>query len=222
MLAKYWKERCELAEKVLLGRTTVFKIEDKETFKSFNEWEDFRQNTVICDDVNDKGLKERPRVELWMEKVDLDKSIEVWEKHVAEMTSLKEIQGRNYYAVKGRGLITVTMDRRQFLDKMMEELIELEDAINNESLERVGEEMADCIVVYLLFAKYYNIDVPKCLLEVTEKNEARAKKVKEGKSKRKQKTTEFVDFGLDGGYPYAYPNVSCLVKEKIEKEGKSK
>lgn len=35
---EYWKKRCELAEKVLIGRTTTFKTEDTLTYQAYQRW----------------------------------------------------------------------------------------------------------------------------------------------------------------------------------------
>lgn len=87
--------------------------------------------------------------------------------------NIKEIQGRNYYATIRRGLISRTSGVGVFLDKMMEELAELEYAVNNESTDRVAEELADYIVVGLSMAKHYDIDIVEALEKVTIKNENR-------------------------------------------------
>jgi len=48
---EYWKKRCELAEKVLLGKTSIFKSEDQETMDVFMEWSVFANDIRL--DIED-------------------------------------------------------------------------------------------------------------------------------------------------------------------------
>ena len=85
---------------------------------------------------------------------------------------IKEIQERNYEATVKRGQITKETMSFEFVDKLKEELSELENHyfINGFIDEK---ELADVILVCLSFAKHKNIDIMKVMQEKVIFNENR-------------------------------------------------
>lgn len=95
---------------------------------------------------------------------------------------LKEIQERNYQATVKRGLISNKTTIEQFLDKIFEELEELDCSLWDYTKRKRKKsfcknsklEMADIILTVLAMAKHYDIDIQKALEEKTIINENRA------------------------------------------------
>ena len=42
---EYWKKRCELAEKILVCKSINFSVVDKQTFKAYTDWRDFKNSS---------------------------------------------------------------------------------------------------------------------------------------------------------------------------------
>jgi NTP pyrophosphatase (non-canonical NTP hydrolase) len=77
---------------------------------------------------------------------------------------------RNYKSIVQRGLINHATTLEDFIDKLKEEVTELE---YYNSPENFNEELADVILVCLNIAEHYNIDIEKELLNKIKINENR-------------------------------------------------
>lgn len=69
---------------------------------------------------------------------------------------MKQLIEDNYQSIVNRGLITDKTTYIDFINKLKEEVNELENWKNPDNLR---EEMADVILTVLNFAKHYNIDI---------------------------------------------------------------
>lgn len=88
---------------------------------------------------------------------------------------MKQIIERNYKSIQKRGKITHKTTHVDFLHKAKEELKELENEIlkSQKDLDKIGDEMADNILVILNWAKHYNIDIEKYIKNKIVINETR-------------------------------------------------
>lgn len=84
------------------------------------------------------------------------------------------IYQRNYDAVVKRGLITENTTDFQFLNKLIEEIKEVEETLYGEP-EKTNEEIADVIVVGINWLINRGCNVEEMLTKIAEKNEKRAK-----------------------------------------------
>lgn len=87
---------------------------------------------------------------------------------------MKNIIEGNYNSIVSRGLITPRTTRSDFLNKLFEEVDEFEEANSLNDWAGICEELADVILVCLNFAKHYNIDIEKELIDKVGKNYKRA------------------------------------------------
>lgn len=82
---------------------------------------------------------------------------------------MKTIINNNYDSTVKRGLINTNTTKQEFIDKLFEEIGELEEYyIENNKLD--FEEISDIILVCLNCAKHYNIDIEKELKNKIKKN----------------------------------------------------
>jgi uncharacterized protein YabN with tetrapyrrole methylase and pyrophosphatase domain len=98
--------------------------------------------------------------------------LDVCEKY--NRTTLSQLIDRNYTAVCNRNLITNKTVTYDFIKKLREELQELNYAYEKETSARVDEELFDCLVVVLNMIKFRKLNIEKGLMQIAEKNEARA------------------------------------------------
>ena len=87
---------------------------------------------------------------------------------------MKKIIKDNYISTVKRGLITSKTTKKQFIDKIEEEFIELWHAFTSETNKEFNYELADVILVCLNLAKHYDIDIMKYLKKKIKINEKRA------------------------------------------------
>lgn len=92
---------------------------------------------------------------------------------------MKNIIDNNYASIVKRGLITSDTSVFQFLDKIYEEVGELEEAVNDmsetnnikqEHFNNINEELADVILTCLNMARHFDIDIEKELTKKIETN----------------------------------------------------
>ncbi len=89
---------------------------------------------------------------------------------------MKEIIEANYKSIVDRGFITPTTTLFEFLDKIDEEVYELNDeAMKPKQYSNLPEELADVIMVCLNMANHYNIDIEQEIKNKIEINKQRAK-----------------------------------------------
>jgi len=89
---------------------------------------------------------------------------------------MKELIEANYKSIVDRGFITPTTTLFEFLDKIDEEVYELNDeALKPRDKSNLPEELADVIMVCLNMAKHYNIDIEQEIKNKIEINKQRAK-----------------------------------------------
>ena len=89
---------------------------------------------------------------------------------------MKEIIEANYKSIVDRGYITPTTTLFEFLDKIDEEVYELNDeALKPRDKSNLPEELADVIMVCLNMANHYNIDIEQEIKNKIEVNKQRAK-----------------------------------------------
>jgi NTP pyrophosphatase (non-canonical NTP hydrolase) len=90
---------------------------------------------------------------------------------------MKHLIEFNYQVTKNRGLINADTTLTKFLDKIKEELTELETALNYMSYDidhpAAKSELADIVLVCLNMARHYDIDIEKQLLNNILKNSTR-------------------------------------------------
>jgi NTP pyrophosphatase (non-canonical NTP hydrolase) len=91
---------------------------------------------------------------------------------------MKDLIERNYQSIRKRGLITDDTKIIDFQSKLVEEFLELDEAIiktENDVMtdENVCFELADVILTALNFSRHYNIDIESYLLKKIEINENR-------------------------------------------------
>jgi NTP pyrophosphatase (non-canonical NTP hydrolase) len=89
---------------------------------------------------------------------------------------MKELIEANYKSIVDRGFITPTTTLFEFLDKIDEEVYELNDeALKPRDNSNLPEELADVIMVCLNMANHYNIDIEQEIKNKIEINKQRAK-----------------------------------------------
>jgi NTP pyrophosphatase (non-canonical NTP hydrolase) len=92
---------------------------------------------------------------------------------------MQDIISDNYQSIVDRGFITPTTTLFEFLDKLDEEVEELnKEALMPKEWSNLPEELADVILVCLNMAKHYNIDIEQELKNKIKINEYRAKQRK--------------------------------------------
>ena len=90
---------------------------------------------------------------------------------------MQDIISANYQSIVDRGFITSTTTLFQFLDKLDEEVEELnKEALMPREWSNLPEELADVILVCLNMAKHFNIDIEQELKNKININQQRAKK----------------------------------------------
>jgi len=89
---------------------------------------------------------------------------------------MKELIEANYKSIVDRGFITPTTTLFEFLDKLDEEVRELnQEALTPKQYSNLPEELADVIMVCLNMANHYNIDIEQEIKNKIEINKQRAK-----------------------------------------------
>ena len=89
---------------------------------------------------------------------------------------MQELIGDNYQSIVDRGFITPTTTLFEFLDKLDEEVEELnKEALISKEWSNLPEELADVILVCLNMAKHFDIDIEQELKNKIRINEYRAK-----------------------------------------------
>ena len=89
---------------------------------------------------------------------------------------MKDLISDNYQSIVDRGLISPTTTLFEFLDKLEEEVEELEkEALRPKQYSNLPEELADVIMVCLNMAKHYNIDIEQEIKTKIKINKYRAK-----------------------------------------------
>jgi NTP pyrophosphatase (non-canonical NTP hydrolase) len=92
---------------------------------------------------------------------------------------MQDIISANYQSIVDRGFITPTTTLFQFLDKLDEEVEELnKEALISKEWNNLPEELADVILVCLNLAKHFDIDIEQELKNKIRINEYRAKQRK--------------------------------------------
>jgi len=92
---------------------------------------------------------------------------------------MQDIISANYQSIVDRGFITPTTTLFQFLDKLEEEVEELnKEALISKEWSNLPEELADVILVCLNMAKHFDIDIEQELKNKIRINEYRAKQRK--------------------------------------------
>ena len=92
---------------------------------------------------------------------------------------MKKLIGDNYQSIVDRGFITPTTTLFEFLDKLDEEVEELnKEALISKEWSNLPEELADVILVCLNMAKHFDIDIEQELKNKIRINEYRAKQRK--------------------------------------------
>lgn len=86
---------------------------------------------------------------------------------------MKNLIEENYKSIVARGLITPLTLRKEFIDKLHEEVGEFTEVFEKSMLID-SEELADIILVCLNIAKHFNIDIEKELNNKIKKNYERA------------------------------------------------
>jgi len=71
---------------------------------------------------------------------------------------MKRLIEENYQSIVGRGLITQSTTKTQFINKLNEEVQEFIEAYLN-GIGNKNEELADIILVCLNIAKHHDIDI---------------------------------------------------------------
>ena len=102
---------------------------------------------------------------------------------------MKRLIERNYHSIVKRGLISPDTSVFKFIDKVYEEVGELEEAVNEMSetnsikqvhFHNINEELADVILTCLNMAKLFEIDIEK---ELKKKIDVNFKRCNTTKSK---------------------------------------
>ena len=92
---------------------------------------------------------------------------------------MQDIISANYQSIVDRGFITPTTTLFEFLDKLEEEVEELnKEALISKEWSNLPQELADVILVCLNMAKHFNIDIEQEIKNKIRINEYRAKKGK--------------------------------------------
>ncbi len=87
---------------------------------------------------------------------------------------MKTLIENNYKSIVARGLITPTTTKTDFLNKLIEEVREVQEAIDYNSNAELRIEIADVILTALNFAKHYDFDIEEDLKSKIEINFKRA------------------------------------------------
>jgi len=87
---------------------------------------------------------------------------------------MKQLIENNYKSIVARGLITPTTTKTDFLNKLIEEVREVQEAIDYNSNAELRIEIADVILTALNFAKHYDFDIEEDLRSKIEINFKRA------------------------------------------------
>jgi len=93
---------------------------------------------------------------------------------------MKNIIESNYDSIVRRGLITPSTTKREFIDKLFEEVDEFECCYTENAGEINNEELADIILVCFNIAKHYNIDIEQELKDKININYGRVDSNTEG------------------------------------------
>lgn len=89
---------------------------------------------------------------------------------------MKELIEANYKSIVDRGFITPTTTLFEFLDKLDEEVRELnQEALTPKQYSNLPEELADVIMVCLNMANHFNIDIEEEIKNKIKINKQRAK-----------------------------------------------
>ena len=89
---------------------------------------------------------------------------------------MKDLIEANYKSIVDRGFITPTTTLFEFLDKLDEEVRELnQEALTPKEYSNLPEELADVIMVCLNMANHYNIDIEQEIKNKIKINKQRAK-----------------------------------------------
>ena len=89
---------------------------------------------------------------------------------------MKELIEANYKSIVDRGFITPTTTLFEFLDKLDEEVRELnQEALISKEWSNLPEELADVIMVCLNMANHFNIDIEEEIKNKIKINKQRAK-----------------------------------------------
>ena len=89
---------------------------------------------------------------------------------------MKELIEANYKSIVDRGLIAPSTNYFEFLNKIKEEVEELnKEALKPRPISNLPEELADVIMVCFNMAKHYNIDIEQEIKNKIEVNKQRAK-----------------------------------------------
>ena len=92
---------------------------------------------------------------------------------------MQDIISANYQSIVDRGFITPTTTLFEFLDKLDEEVEELnKEALISQEWSNLPEELADVILVCFNLAKHFDIDIEQELKNKIRINEYRAKQGK--------------------------------------------
>ena len=83
---------------------------------------------------------------------------------------MDKIIKENYESTVLRGLINSKTTDLNFLMKLKEEVLEVEESYYSSDIENMWEEIADVILVCLNFANHFNIDIESELKKKIEKN----------------------------------------------------
>lgn len=94
-------------------------------------------------------------------------------------TDIQQLIDRNYAAQLKRGQITPETDFYRFVEKIYEEVRELDDELYDPmevlepNMENVGKELSDIILVCFSAAKHFGIDWQQVMTKKVEYNETR-------------------------------------------------
>ncbi len=83
---------------------------------------------------------------------------------------MDKIIKENYESTVLRGLINSKTTDLNFLIKLKEEVLEVEESYYSSDIENMWEEVADVILVCLNFANHFNIDIESEMKKKIEKN----------------------------------------------------
>ncbi len=83
---------------------------------------------------------------------------------------MKTIIEENYKSIVNRGLINKKTTKQDFINKLYEEVNEVEESI---TLKELSFELADVILTALNYAKHYKIDIETIIKQKIEINKNR-------------------------------------------------
>lgn len=89
---------------------------------------------------------------------------------------MKQLIERSYNAIRKRGLIKSNTKKYEFIRKLKEELLEVEDAYNHEKEQRYIEELTDLATVCIMQIHHLGYGFENEFEKVVIKNESRIKK----------------------------------------------